>query len=74
MERKLEAIAAFASQVEGKSGLGEVFPGGDRPLLEQVRAACARYGSLARVAYAEPFRTRETLLQDSLGSLPVATF
>ena len=74
MERKLEAIAAYRSQFEGKSGVGEVFPGGDRPIIDQVRAACARYGSLVRVAYGEPFRTRETLLQDSLGTLPVSTF
>jgi bacillithiol biosynthesis deacetylase BshB1 len=42
MERKLEAIAAYHSQVSGKTGLGEVYPGGSRPLLEQVRATCAR--------------------------------
>ena len=74
MERKLEAIAAFTTQFAGKSGVGEVFPGGDRPILEQVRAACARYGSLVRVAYGEPFRTRETVLQESLGTLAVSTF
>ncbi len=74
MERKLAAIAAYGTQFGGKSGVGEVFPGGDRPVLEQVQAACARYGSLVRVAYGEPFRTRETLLQPSLGTLPVATF
>lgn len=74
MERKLAAIAAYETQFGGKTGMGEVFPGGDRPVLDQVRAACARYGSLARVAYAEPFRTMETLLMPSLGALPVATF
>ena len=74
MERKLAAIAAYETQFGGKTGMGEVFPGGDRPVLDQVRAACARYGSLGRVAYAEPFRTRETLLMPSLGALPVATF
>ena len=74
MERKLQAIAAYRTQFEGKSGVGEVFPGGDRPMLEQVRAACARYGSLARVAYGEPFRTREAVLLESLGTLPVSTF
>ena len=74
MERKLEAIAAYATQFAGQTGVGEVFPGGDRPVLEQVRAACARYGSLVRVGYGEPFRTRETLLQESLGTLPVASF
>ncbi len=74
MERKLAAIAAYGTQFAGKSGMGEVFPGGDRPMLEQVRAACARWGSLVRVPYGEPFRTRETILQDSLGSLRVSTF
>jgi bacillithiol biosynthesis deacetylase BshB1 len=74
MERKLEAIAAYQSQFAGKSGVGEVFPGGERPMLEQVRAACARWGSLVRVPYGEPFRTRETILQESLGALRVSTF
>jgi bacillithiol biosynthesis deacetylase BshB1 len=74
MERKLEAIAAYGSQFSGKSGIGEVFPGGDRPILDQVRAACARWGSLVRVPYGEPFRTRETALQETLGTLRVSTF
>ena len=74
MERKLEAIAAYGSQFRGRSGVGEVFPGGARPFLDQVRAACARSGSLVRVEYGEPFRTRETILQESLGSLRVSTF
>ena len=74
MERKLQAIAAYDTQFSGKTAVGEVFPGGDRPVLDQVRAACARYGSLVRVAYGEPFRTRETVLQESLGTLSVATF
>ena len=43
-------------------------------MLEQVRTAYARYGSMARVAYGEPFRTRETVLLESLGTLPVSTF
>lgn len=74
IERKLAAIDAYTTQFAGKSGMGEVYPGGDRPILDQVRAACARYGSLVRVPYGEPFRTRETLLQPSLGTLPVSTF
>jgi LmbE family N-acetylglucosaminyl deacetylase len=74
MERKLRAIAAYTSQFSGKSGLGEVFPGGERPILEQVKAACARWGSLVRVPYGEPFRTRETVLEESLGSLRVTSF
>jgi len=74
MERKLQAIAAYGSQFGGKSGVGEVFPGGERPILEQVKAACARWGSLVRVPYGEPFRTRETILEQSLGALRVTTF
>ena len=74
MERKLDAIAAYGSQFGGKSGVGEVFPGGDRPILDQVRAACARWGSLVRVPYGEPFRTKETILQETLGALRVSTF
>lgn len=74
LERKLEAIACFESQFAGNAAAGEVLPGGDRPLLEQIRAQCAHYGSLIRVPYGEPFRTREALAMESLGALPVSTF
>ncbi len=74
MERKLEAIACYTSQFSGVSGMGEVFPGGDRPIEEQIRAGCARWGSLIRVGYGEPFWTRETMRAESLGSLEVGTF
>ena len=40
----------------------------------EVKAACARWGSLVRVPYGEPFRTRETILEESLGTLRVTTF
>ncbi len=74
MERKLEALSAYGSQFEGKTAMGEVLPGGDRPVLEQVRVQCAHYGSLIRVAYGEPFHTGETLAWETLGSLGVASF
>jgi bacillithiol biosynthesis deacetylase BshB1 len=74
LERKLEALACYESQFEGLLQAGEVFPGGTRGLPEQVRTLCARYGSLIRTAYGEPFRTRETLSWDTLGTLPVASF
>lgn len=74
MERKLEAIGCYASQFEGRSQAGEVFPGGERPLSEQIRARCAAYGSRIRTAYGEPYGTRETLAVESLGTLPVSTF
>lgn len=74
MDRKLAAIAAYASQFEGAAQAGEVYPGGDRPLTDQIRAVMARDGFRIRAAYGEPFRTRETLAWDTLGTLPVSTF
>lgn len=74
MERKMEALACYASQFDGVSTAGEVFPGRERPLFEQIEAQCARYGSLLRVAYGEPFWTRETVAAPSLGTLDVSTY
>jgi bacillithiol biosynthesis deacetylase BshB1 len=74
MERKLQAIAAYASQFDGVTQAGEVFPGGERPLPDQVRAHAAVWGSRLRVAYGEPFRTVESVEAQTLGSLGVATF
>lgn len=74
MERKLEALACYPSQFAGTSGMGEVYPGGDRSLEDQVRAHAAHYGSLIRVAYGEPYWTRETVLVHSLGAAQVGTF
>lgn len=74
MERKLEAIFAYASQFEGKKGLGEVFPAGGRDVREQIRAHAAYYGGLIRAEYGEPFWTRETVAVDSVVGLPVASF
>lgn len=74
MDRKIRALQAYGSQFEGRSAMGEVFPGGDRPIYDQVRARCAGYGSLIRVAYGEPFRTRETVAVETLGAATVGTF
>jgi len=74
MDRKMEAIACYESQFEGLSQAGEVLPGGERPLFEQIRAQMASYGSRIRAAYGEPFRTRETISVETLGGLPVSTF
>lgn len=74
MERKLEALRAYGSQFEGKTAMGEVFAGGDRPLFDQIRAHCARYGSLIRTEYGEPFRVREAVAVDDLAALDVSTF
>jgi bacillithiol biosynthesis deacetylase BshB1 len=74
MERKLRAIQAYASQFTDKTQAGEVFPGGDRPLLDQIRARGATDGSRIRVAYGEPFRVDETMAVDTLGALGVSSF
>ncbi len=74
LDLKLEAIGAHASQFPGVSQAGEVFPGGDRPLMEQIRMQAAHYGSLIRVAYGEPFRVDEAIAVDALSDLDVATF
>ena len=71
IERKLEAIFAFGSQFEGKTSMGDVFGGGERPLREQLLAHAAHYGSLIRRPYGEPFWTRETLRVDDVVALSV---
>jgi N-acetylglucosamine malate deacetylase 1 len=74
MERKLEAIFAFGSQFEGKTAMGDVFPGGDRPLRDQIRALHAQYGSLIRCEFGEPYWTRETVRVDDVSALDVRSF
>ena len=74
MERKLEALSAYGSQFRGKSGIGEVYPGGDRPLMDQIRSVHATYGSLIRRGYGEPYWTEETVEAATLGTLSVMSF
>lgn len=74
MDRKLEAIFAYRSQFEGKTAMGEVHPGGQRDLREQLRVHAAYYGGLIRVEYGEPFWTRETMAVDDLTGVAVASF
>ncbi|MDX1675782.1 MAG: bacillithiol biosynthesis deacetylase BshB1 [Longimicrobiales bacterium] len=74
MERKLDAIYAYGSQFEGKKGMGEIYPGGDRALRDQLLVHHAYYGGLIRTAYGEPFWTRETLRVDDVTALDVASF
>jgi N-acetylglucosamine malate deacetylase 1 len=74
MDRKLDAIFAFASQFEGRVALGDVFPGGDRPIREQISALHAQYGSWIRCRFGEPYWTRETMLVDDLAALGVPSF
>jgi N-acetylglucosamine malate deacetylase 1 len=74
MDRKLEAILAFGSQLDGKTALGDVFPGGDRPISEQILALHAQYGGWIRARYGEPYWTRETMGLDDLRDLGVSSF
>ncbi|MDH3289484.1 MAG: bacillithiol biosynthesis deacetylase BshB1 [Gemmatimonadota bacterium] len=69
-ETKLEAIRCYGSQFDGRMAAGEIFPaGGD--VYENVRMHCARYGSLIRVAYGEPYLTHETVRIDDVVAMGV---
>jgi len=74
MDRKLDVLAEYASQFDGATQAGEVFPGGDRDLLAQVRAKAAHYGSLIRVEYGEAFRMDEVMAVQELAHLTVSTY
>jgi N-acetylglucosamine malate deacetylase 1 len=74
MERKLAAIFAYASQLEGRTALGDVFGGGGRPLREQILAHHVHYGSWIRRAYGEPYYTRETVRVEDVSALEVGSF
>jgi N-acetylglucosamine malate deacetylase 1 len=74
MERKLDVIVLYTTQFEGVTQAGEVYPGGDRRLSEQIRAQMAHYGSLIRVPYGEPFHTDETMEVDEISTLGVSTY
>lgn len=72
-ETKLAAIACFASQFDGATQAGEVYPTGE-PMADVIRHQSAHYGSLIRCAYGEPFWTQETMRVDDLMALQVETF
>lgn len=72
-EQKLEAIRCYASQFEGVTQAGEVYPNGE-PLEDVVRHYSAYYGTLIRKRYGEPFFTTEMIAVDDVLSLEVSTF
>lgn len=74
MDLKLEAIFSYQSQFGGKKGMGEIYPGGERDLEDQIRVHAAYYGGLIRTPYGEPFWTRETMAVDDVVALDVGTF
>lgn len=59
-ERKMAAIQCYASQFDGATRAGEVFPTG-QDLYTRVETENAHYGSLVRARYGEPFWTHETM-------------
>jgi bacillithiol biosynthesis deacetylase BshB1 len=72
LERKLEAIGCYASQFDGVTQAGEVYPNGE-PLIDIIRHQAAHYGSLIRVRYGEPFFTTEAVKVDDVVKMEVAT-
>jgi bacillithiol biosynthesis deacetylase BshB1 len=71
-EKKLEALRCYASQFDGVTQAGEMYPNGE-PLYDLVRHQAAHYGSLVRVRYGEPFYTPETMRVDDITTLEVAS-
>ena len=72
-EQKLNAVRCYASQFDGATQAGEVYPTGE-PLYDVVTHYAATYGSLIRTRYGEPFYTTEMMRVDDLGALEVSTF
>ena len=71
-EQKLQAVRCYASQFEGATQAGEVYPNGE-PLEDMVRHYSAYYGALIRRPYGEPFQTTEMMAVDDVLSLGVST-
>lgn len=68
--RKLEAIRCYASQFDGATSAGEIFPTG-QDLYSLIETQAAHYGSLIRTRYGEPFFTHETVRVDDVMQLGV---
>lgn len=71
-ETKLASIRCYASQFEGATQAGEVYPTGE-PLEAVVRHHSAYYGALIRAAHGEPYFTTEMMAVDDVTSLEVST-
>lgn len=69
-ERKLAAIRCYASQFDGATAAGEIFPTG-QDLYSLVETQNAHYGSLIRCRYGEPFFTHETMAVQDIMALGV---
>jgi N-acetylglucosamine malate deacetylase 1 len=71
-DRKLEAIRCYASQFEGVTQAGEVYPNGE-PLEDVIRHCSAYYGTLIRRRYGEPYFTTEMAEVDDVLALEGST-
>lgn len=69
-ERKMQAIHCYASQFDGATNAGEIFPTG-QDLYGLIETQNAHYGSLIRTRYGEPYFTHETLRVDDVVGLEV---
>ena len=67
------AVRCYASQFDGATQAGEVYPTGE-PLYDVITHHAATYGALIRTRYGEPFFTTEMMRADNLGTLEVSTF
>jgi len=68
--RKMQAIRCYASQFDGATNAGEIFPTG-QDLYSLIATQNAHYGSLIRTPYGEPYFTHETMRVDDVVSLEV---
>ncbi len=72
-EQKMAAVRCYASQFDGATQAGEVYPNGE-PLYDMVTHYAAYYGALIRTRYGEPYFTTELMRVDDVAALEVATF
>ena len=70
IDRKVAAVACYASQFDGTTQAGELQPTG-QPLPDLIRTQSAHYGSLIRRGYGEPFWTDETVEVSDILSMGV---
>jgi bacillithiol biosynthesis deacetylase BshB1 len=69
-DRKMQAIHCYASQFDGATNAGEIFPTG-QDLYSLIATQNAHYGSLIRTRHGEPYFTHETMLVDDVVKLEV---
>jgi bacillithiol biosynthesis deacetylase BshB1 len=69
-DRKMQAIHCYASQFDGATNAGEIFPTG-QDLYSLIVTQNAHYGSLIRARYGEPYFTHETMAVGDVVTLEV---